>query len=534
MRKLIFTSVILSIAASSVILNAGWSRQQIPAIGYELTAIHAFADRSLIAVGDFGRIIYSDDQFVSWNRRESLTEELLTDIDFFNELTGLIVGQRATLLRSTDGGLSWSPRSLPAKINLNAIAILDSQRAVVVADGGMILYSSTAGREWELRPTGLSQDLNAIAFQNDGRCIVVGDAGSILRSDDGANSWQEISSSIEADFTTVAFSADGVATAVDRDGRVHRSDDGGLQWRQVEGLTIRDDFGQAAGFARVEFFDDATGILCGSFEGSYRTEDGGATWSKQGGTRLSPYPRFNSVAFLTPNEIVAVGAGSYRSAFVATTQNGGEKWGYRIFDSSIGKLTGLANGADSLYAVEVQSYNDVEFIDDNTGFLIGDNGTVKHTSDGGMLWQAVESGVEQQLTDIEFYADNAIAVGASATVIYSSNGGSTWHKASLPLQEYSSQRIRFSGLCMTSAAIAWIAGEATVNDKDRGILLKSIDGGATWERVRLDGADFDAYVDISFADELNGWLSGPAPPRSESRRTAAVAYQRWRQHLATL
>ena len=63
----------------------------------------------LVAVGEFGHIIYSDDRGESWVQAKNVpTRNTITAITFLDDKTGFAVGHDATILKTEDGGESWS------------------------------------------------------------------------------------------------------------------------------------------------------------------------------------------------------------------------------------------------------------------------------------------------------------------------------------------------------------------------------------------------------------------------------------------
>ena len=68
----------------------------------------------------------------------------------------------------------------------------------------------------------------------------------------------------------------------------------------------------------------------------------------------------------------------------------------------------------------------VYFTDADTGYAVGDNGTILKTSNGGTNWTAETSGTTNDLTSVYFSdADTGYAVGSSGTILKTNNGGVT-------------------------------------------------------------------------------------------------------------
>ena len=71
------------------------------------------------------------------------------------------------------------------------------------------------------------------------------------------------------------------------------------------------------------------------------------------------------------------------------------------------------------------SLYDVHFTDANTGWAVGAEGTVLHTTDGGSTWTTQISGTRNWLVDVHFTdATTGWAVGAWVTILHTTTGGS--------------------------------------------------------------------------------------------------------------
>ena len=68
----------------------------------------AYADSRIVAVGDRGKILYSDDQGDHWKQAVTPSEVLLTSVCFADARHGWAVGHDAVVLGSDDGGETWT------------------------------------------------------------------------------------------------------------------------------------------------------------------------------------------------------------------------------------------------------------------------------------------------------------------------------------------------------------------------------------------------------------------------------------------
>jgi len=68
--------------------------------------------------------------------------------------------------------------------------------------------------------------------------------------------------------------------------------------------------------------------------------------------------------------------------------------------------------------------NSVYFTDENTGFAVGDNGTILKTTNGGINWLTQNSGTDVILLSVHFpTVDTGYAVGVGETILKTVNGG---------------------------------------------------------------------------------------------------------------
>ncbi|MFH1003906.1 MAG: T9SS type A sorting domain-containing protein [Bacteroidota bacterium] len=65
----------------------------------------------------------------------------------------------------------------------------------------------------------------------------------------------------------------------------------------------------------------------------------------------------------------------------------------------------------------------VYFTDDDTGYAVGENGTILETSDGGSNWEEQESGTTDDLHSVYFIDDDmGYAVGSDGTILETTSG----------------------------------------------------------------------------------------------------------------
>jgi len=135
----------------------------------------------------------------------------------------------------------------------------------------------------------------------------------------------------------------------------------------------------------------------------------------------------------------------------------------------------------------------VQFTDDRRGYVVGDQGLILATTDGGRSWDERTSGTDAQLFHLFFQSGYGWAVGTGGVIVHTIDGGRSWYP----------QR---SGVTSDLNRVCFIddrRGMITGND---GVLLRTENAGATWEQVPLRVKS--ALFGISFVDKKTGWVVG--------------------------
>ncbi|MGH6634649.1 MAG: WD40/YVTN/BNR-like repeat-containing protein [Gammaproteobacteria bacterium] len=113
----------------------------------------------IVAVGERGYILFSEDGGASWHRAEAPKGATLTGITFFGEDLGWAVGHDATILRSTDGGRRW--RRVHAEREgeraLFDVWFANERHGLAVGAYGLLLESTDGGERWMRRTLDIYQ-----------------------------------------------------------------------------------------------------------------------------------------------------------------------------------------------------------------------------------------------------------------------------------------------------------------------------------------------------------------------------------------
>jgi photosystem II stability/assembly factor-like uncharacterized protein len=230
-------SVLLSAAVSAVQTAAA----DAPAVARPhvslMLGIARVGDR-LVAVGERGHILLSDDSGHTWRAVPSGTDATLNAVRFVNTKTGFVVGWDATILRSDDAGETWAKEnSDPSADNaLFAVAALPNGGALAVGAYGLA-YSSTDGKSWAIEHNDtLDPDahMNSLFAPAPGHLVIAGESGSVYVSDDAGKTWKHLEFPYEGSlFGGLALGPQDWLVYGLR-GHVFRTKDGGAHWAPIE------------------------------------------------------------------------------------------------------------------------------------------------------------------------------------------------------------------------------------------------------------------------------------------------------------
>jgi photosystem II stability/assembly factor-like uncharacterized protein len=278
----------------------------------------AHAGERLLAAGERGLIIYSDDQGHSWQQARVPVSQVLTALTFPTPEHGWAVGHGGVILHSGDGGESWQLQFDGESANqqwlaytgerLNAMErALESAPADAIADLEYEVEEAVfAVEDAELAvTTGPADPFLGVWFADSQRGWAMGAYGMLYRTLDGGLQWKIAVSGIENierfHYYSMAASEDGQLYLSGEAGLLYRSDDDGANWQRLS----LDYDGSLFGVMAL----DAQTVLCYGLRGNiFRSDDSGDTW---GPVAPSPNPSLSLYggSVLANGNVILVGAG---------------------------------------------------------------------------------------------------------------------------------------------------------------------------------------------------------------------------------
>ncbi|MBC8319882.1 MAG: T9SS type A sorting domain-containing protein [Bacteroidetes bacterium] len=315
--------------------------------------------------------------FAQWEPQNSGTTKRLKDVFFTNVDTGYAVGNNDTgdggiILKTTNGGIDWITLMIADTLEFNSVYFTDANTGYVAgskqywSNPAIILKTTNGGISWSIvfnysysNESGASLVSVYFPGPNTGYAVgnimytSMGTSPFIIKTSNGGANWT-INDSIPGDkLSSIFFTSIDTGYAVG-DNKVLRTTNGGTNW-EVQTLSV-------VNMKDVFFANANTGYIIGSMHEGYSVElktiDAGISWSPLNiGGMFPPLP-FLSIYFTDAN------TGYFVNDEIFKTLNGGGSW----MNQYMGEY----------------SYTSVFFPVPDTGYIVGSNGTILKTINGGI------------------------------------------------------------------------------------------------------------------------------------------------------
>ena len=269
--------------------------------------------------------------------------------------------------------------------------------------------------------------------------------------------------------------------AVGSDGLILQTTDGGRTWLQTIIETERPVY-----YWNVYFRDENVGFITGTRGTILKTTDGGQTWEFKEAINESRLDREGNPAVLRRrlidawmvDEQIGYMVGE-NDTFIKTT-DGGESW------TGTGKRVAVGNTRNN--------FERIHFASPTIGWIVGSFGTILRTTDGGQTWENQDAGVDNNLKGVDFVDENTGWIsGQEGVILHTQDGGDTWTK-----QETNSYDSLYD-IAFVDSQTGWTVG-------DFGTILHTSDGGQTW--TRENAGNLPSLYAIDAIDKGHRWGVG--------------------------
>jgi len=137
--------------------------------------------------------------------------------------------------------------------------------------------------------------------------------------------------------------------------------------------------------------------------------------------------------------------------------------------------------------------------DGKTGWIVGEDGLILKTTDGGDNWAVQDSGNPNSLFKVFVIDDqDAVAVGDNGAIVRTTDGGAHWTTVKAP------KDVTLFDITFLDKQNGWSVGEFSS-------IFKTADGGQTWTLVYGGNTtDFTIgpFLTVLFTDPMHGMVAG--------------------------
>jgi photosystem II stability/assembly factor-like uncharacterized protein len=192
----------------------------------------------LIAVGERGFTLVSDDSGKSWKAVATPVDRTLTGVAFKDAKAGVAVGHGGSVVRTEDGGTTWTkvPLEEAGPDSLLGVVNLGGDHFVTYGAFGQYFDSVDGGRTWQKRMV-LGEDFDRHISQVlpvGTSLLLVAESGTLARSDDGGTTWTALTIPYQGSFFGATVTRDGALLVFGMRGNVFRTMDFGATWQKIE------------------------------------------------------------------------------------------------------------------------------------------------------------------------------------------------------------------------------------------------------------------------------------------------------------
>jgi len=291
----------------------------------------------------------------SWTVQPSGTNKVLYESYFFNSNTGWVVGEN-TVLNTSNGGTNWSTHNVPAIYNFQGIQFLNISTGWISGGygytNGILLKTINGGVDWSTLYN-CNYLIWDVLFINASTGFICGRNNIISKTTNSGVNWvQKFMGTSSDEFYQLTFPDSLIGYVVGSNNNIYKTTDGGENW-------IQQNVNVSSYFRDVHFMNAMTGIAVGSGGVIVKTTNGGINWVNKTSSVTS---YLFSVQFLGNGTGCVAG---WDSTLLRSTDYG-ETWS---------KITGLPGN---------YQLTNVNFINQNTGWLLGYNGVILKTINGGV------------------------------------------------------------------------------------------------------------------------------------------------------
>ncbi len=301
-----------------------------------LTAV-ALAGKRLVAVGEMGIVLLSDDNGLAWRQAKVVpTSVELTNVFFISDKTGWAVGHSGVVLKSTDSGENW-------------LRVLDGKQAAEVELAAAEAAAPKNGEPSSTRQhdaqrlvaDGADKPFFDVHFYDEQRGVVIGAYGLAFATRDGGKTWESLMGFIDNPknrhlYSITPLGTDSLITG--EQGTLYRMNEASLHFTTLKVPYVGTLFGALQSGSNI--------LVYGLRGNAFRSTDQGVNWTK---IDFGPHLTLTAGLKLRDGRLAVVDEGGR----VLLSNDGGVQFS-SLSIPKMSAATGLVEAADGTLVVSTQ------------------------------------------------------------------------------------------------------------------------------------------------------------------------------------
>jgi photosystem II stability/assembly factor-like uncharacterized protein len=484
-----------------------WFSVECPATSFLYDIYFINNDTGFVVGGNWGYnqqiILMTVDGGNTWIQKSSQLPYALKAICFLNDTVGFAAGKTSGVVKTNDGGKTWNNITAPYG-DFEDILLINDSILLLLDNRGSISKTLVDSINWETIEFDFAFPLYSMA-QNRDRIFITAAEGIILYSDDLFETYEVTTTGVLSALYDITFISVDTGLISGGHGTILTTVDGGQSWNRE----YCDYEGHLYG---IYALDASTRFVAGSMPSllnngsimcySVIPEPLSYTWEPSDGLS-DPFapdplliPTSSGVYLVTVADTTGIIASDeiHITVWEPYIHAGND---HSIDPNDTVQLHGVVQYGRWEIDPPASSvwFNNVQFLNRDTGFIVGSQlaGSIIKTTDGGKTWHHKIFNINYRLDDLHFINDSVgIVVGYKGTILRTTDCGENWVR----IQSHTTKGL--NSVHFVNENVGYIGG-------DNKYMIKTTDGGLTWSHLHL--FSWEDLLKVYFINENHGFAT---------------------------